>query len=155
MKALKFPLSPPLTRGTNDSACHQVHIEKPVIVPYNNDLKEISRKLRQYPTEAEIILWKRLRTKHTGFVFHCQKPIGGYIVDFYCSKAKLIVEVDGGYHLSSETRANDAVRNDTFRNLGLTVLRFFNSEVLNDTDNVVKKINKILLDSSFDKEDNP
>lgn len=76
-------------------------------------------------------------------------------MDFYCSEARLVVEVDGDYHLNAETSANDEVRDETMRNLGLTVLRFSNTEVLNNTDKVVETINRILLSSSFDKEDNP
>ena len=81
-------------------------------------------------------------------MFHRQKPIGGYIVDFYCPKARLVIEVDGDYHSTADTAGNDKVRDEIIRNLGITVLRFYNSEVLNDTDEVVKRINKILLNSS-------
>jgi very-short-patch-repair endonuclease len=126
-----------------------------MVTPYNKNLKEISRNLRSKPTEAERCLWNRLKLKHLGLIFHRQKPIGDYIVDFYCSEARLVVEVDGDYHLNAETSANDEVRDETMRNLGLTVLRFSNTEVLNNTDKVVETINRILLSSSFDKEDNP
>ncbi len=124
-----------------------------MVIPYNKNCKELSRNLRKSATEAERCLWKRLRLKHLGFVFHRQKPIGDYIADFYCSKAKLVVEIDGGYHLSNETAADDIVRDEIMHNLDLTVLRFSNSEVLNNTDKVVETIKKILLDSCFDKED--
>jgi very-short-patch-repair endonuclease len=116
-------------------------------IPYKNNLREISKTLRSQPTEAERCLWTRLKLKHLGYVFHRQKPLGGYIADFYCSKAKLVVEVDGGYHSNTEITGNDKVRDEIMRNLGLTVLRFSNSEALNNTDRVVETINKILLDS--------
>lgn len=119
-----------------------------MVIPYNTNLKEISKNLRSRPTEAELRLWKRLKLKHLGYIFHRQKPIGGYIVDFYCPKASLVIEVDGGYHSTVENACNDEVRNETMRNLGLTVLRFYNSEILNDTDEVVNRINEILLNSS-------
>jgi very-short-patch-repair endonuclease len=118
-----------------------------MVIPYNTNLKEILKNLRSRPTEAERRLWKRLRLKHFGYVFHRQKPIGGYIVDFYCPKARLVIEVDGGYHSTAEIVGNDKVRDETMRNMGLIVLRFNNSEVLNDTDEVVNRINKILLNS--------
>ena len=123
-----------------------------MVIPYKKNLREISKNLRSQPTEAERRLWRRLRLKHLGYVFHRQKPIADYIVDFYCSKVKLVVEVDGGYHTSAETTANDKVRDEIMRNLGLTVLRFSDSAVLNNINKVVETINKILLDSSFDKE---
>src|SRR4030042_4596689 len=123
-----------------------------MIIPFDTNLKKISNKLRHKPTEAERCLWKRLRLSLPVFIFHRQKPIGGYVVDFYCSNAKLVIEVDGEYHKNNETIANDRVRDEIMHNLGLTVLRFPNSEVLNNTDEVVEKIRRILLDSSFDKE---
>jgi very-short-patch-repair endonuclease len=118
-----------------------------MVIPYKKNLREISKNLRSQPTEAERCLWRRLKLKHIGYVFHRQKPIGDYIVDFYCSKAKLVIEVDGDYHFNAEITGNDKVRDEIMRNLGLTVLRFSNSEVLNNTDKVVETINKILLDS--------
>ena len=123
-----------------------------MIIPYDSNLKETSKKLRSKPTEAERCLWERIKGKHLGLIFHRQKPVGGYIVDFYCSQAKLVIEVDGGYHLDSETKSYDKVKDETLRNLGLKVERFTNEEVLNRIDKVVEKIKGILLDSSFDKE---
>ena len=122
-----------------------------MVTPYNANLKEISRSLRSKPTEAERCLWKRLKLKHLGYVFYRQKPIGDYIVDFYCHQAKLVVEVDGDYHDDAETSRNDKVRNAYMKSLGLKVLRFNNHEVLNNTDKVVGKISRILLDSPFIK----
>jgi len=121
-----------------------------MITPYNLKLKEISKNLRRKPTEAERCLWKRLRLRHLGFIFHRQKPIGGYIADFYCPEAKLVIEVDGGYHTNTATNANDKVRDETMHSIGLRVLRFSNTEVLQNTDKVIEAINKILLDSPFD-----
>ena len=115
-----------------------------MVVPYNTNLKQISKDLRRKPTEAERCLWKRLKLKHLGYAFYRQKPIGDYIVDFYCHQVKLVVEVDGGYHSNAETPGNDKVRNAYMKNLGLTVLRFFNSEVLKNTDKVVREISKHL-----------
>ena len=115
-----------------------------MIIPYNQNLKEISKGLRKNLTEAEKRLWERLKLKHLGYVFYRQKPIGDYIVDFYCNQAKLIVEVDGEYHLDNNTADSDRVRNEYMKNLGLTVLRFTNSEVLNNTNKVVEEISKQL-----------
>jgi very-short-patch-repair endonuclease len=128
------------------------------ILPYNQNLKEISKDLRKRLTEAEKHLWERLKNKHLGYIFYRQKPIGDYIVDFYCNQAKLVVEVDGGYHLANEAAGNDRVRNEYMKNLGLTVLRFNNKEVLENVDTVVTKI-KEHLDKSASilpyREDDP
>ena len=118
-------------------------------VPYNKNLKEISRKLRRQPTEAERCLWEKLRLKHLGYVFHRQKPIAGYIVDFYCSEAKLIIEVDGDYHRGIEIIENDNVRDEIMHNLGIFVLRFPNLEILNDIDEMVDKIVERLSTSTL------
>ncbi len=95
-------------------------------------------------TPAEKRLWQRLKLKHLGFIFHSQKPVGPYIADFYCPEAKLVVEVDGDYHIDKETAGNDKVRDEVMHNLGITVLRFHNDEVLEHTDKAVKTIDEIL-----------
>jgi very-short-patch-repair endonuclease len=117
------------------------------ILPYNQNLKEISKGLRKRLTEAEKHLWDRLKHKHLGYVFYRQKPIGDYIVDFYCNQTKLVVEVDGGYHLDNEAAGNDRLRNEYMKNLGLTVLRFNNKEVLENTDKVMEEIRKHMGES--------
>ena len=121
------------------------------MLPYNKNLKEISKSLRVNLTEAEQCLWTRLRLKHLGYVFYRQKPIGEYIVDFFCPKAKLVVEVDGGKHLTKVEAVNDRVRDEYMRSLGLIVLRFPNSEVLKNTDNVARMIYKKMTSSPFIK----
>ena len=95
-------------------------------------------------TDAEKLLWTRLRLKHLGYMFCRQKPIGDYIADFYCPKARLVVEVDGGQHLKKDTASNDRVRDEYMRSLGLTVLRFSNSDVLKNTDGVAEEIYELL-----------
>jgi very-short-patch-repair endonuclease len=114
------------------------------VIPYNKNLKEISKSLRANLTEAERRLWTRIRLKHLGYVFYRQKPIGDYIVDFYCPRAQLVVEVDGGQHFTVDTAGNDRVRDEYMRSLGLTVLRFSNSEVLKNTDSVAETIYELL-----------
>ena len=114
------------------------------MIPYNRKLNEPAKNLRSNLTDAEDCLWDRLKLKHLGFVFNRQKPIGEYIADFYCRKAKLIIEVDGGRHFSKDTVDNDRVRDEYMRSLGLTVLRFSNSEVLKNTDRVVATIHRQL-----------
>jgi len=91
-------------------------------------------------TPAEKCLWSRVRKKFLGYTFFRQKPIGEYIVDFYCDKAKLVVEVDGGRHFTKDDADNEKVRDQYMRSLELKALRFSNSEVLGHTDKVVEKI---------------
>jgi very-short-patch-repair endonuclease len=116
------------------------------VIPYKKNLKELSKSLRSNLTEAERCLWKRIRLKHLGYVFYRQKPIGDYIVDFYCPKAKLVIEVDGGQHFSGETRDNDKIRNEYLQSIGLMVLRFPNTEVQRNIEGVVERIIESLQD---------
>jgi very-short-patch-repair endonuclease len=96
-------------------------------------------------TNAETHLWAKLRLRQVkGYWFYRQKPIGEYIVDFFCPKAKLVVEVDGGQHFSDETTEYDKIRDDYLISLGLKVLRFTNNEVLTNIEGVVGKIEEAL-----------
>jgi very-short-patch-repair endonuclease len=115
------------------------------VIPYNKNLKELSKSLRDNLTEAERCLWARIRLKHLSYVFYRQKPIGEYIVDFYCPKARLVVEVDGGGHFTEDEASNDRVRDEYMRSLGLTVLRFSNSEVLKNIDSVAETVHELLV----------
>ncbi len=124
------------------------------LIPYNRNSKQSSRNLRNNQTEAEQCLWERIRNNHTGYKFYRQKPVGDYIVDFYCPKAKLIIEIDGAQHFTAEGIGNDKVRDEIMRGIGLTVLRFRNSEVMGNTDKVVESIiDKISLFPSLRKRD--
>jgi very-short-patch-repair endonuclease len=91
--------------------------------------------LRANDTEAEARLWQALRDRRLGgWKWRRQVPIGRYIVDFYCADAKLVVELDGGQH--SEQVAYDVRRTAALNASGLRVLRFWNSEVLTNSDGV-------------------
>jgi very-short-patch-repair endonuclease len=110
-------------------------------------------------TDAEKYLWSRIRIKQlNGYWFYRQKPVGEYIADFYCPKAKLVVEVDGGQHFSEETAEYDKIRDENMRSLGLRVIRFTNTEVLKNIEGVLERIieslvNKIPLMSPLTKEE--
>jgi very-short-patch-repair endonuclease len=98
-----------------------------------------ARQLRRNATDAEIRLWSRLRRKQlAGFRFRRQHPLGSYIVDFFCPEARLIVEVDGGQH--GEENAHDARRTEWLEARGYRVVRFWNNEVLSNTDGVLTTI---------------
>ncbi len=112
------------------------------MLPYNKKLKAYSRALRKNMTDAERRLWSKLRGKQIkGLQFYRQKIIGDYIVDFYCPRAKLVVEVDGGQHYIAEGIEKDRKREGCLiENFGLKVFRFSDIEVLKDIDAVVEKI---------------
>ena len=103
-------------------------------------LKERAEEMRKNPTEAEKVLWEALRANGLGVKFRQQHIIEDFIVDFYCNEYKVTVEVDGGYHNTSEQTVSDAERTARLNELGYTELRFTNEEVLHDLDNVLKKI---------------
>lgn len=108
---------------------------------YNTKLKMLSRKLRKEMTDAERLLWSRLRGKQLKELqVYRQRIIGNYIVDFYCPKAKLVIEVDGGQHHTDKGIEKDIVRNRYLEKSGLRVLRFSDTEVLKDIEAVVESI---------------
>ena len=108
------------------------------MISYKSGLKLISRRLRSEMTENERLLWSRLRRKQLhGIQFYRQKPIGGYIVDFYAPAARLVVEVDGSQHQDNIHAQNDVHREESLKSQGLRVLRFTNLQVLQELDSVV------------------
>ena len=113
------------------------------MLPYNKNLKQRSRQLRENLTDAEKHLWSKVRMKQLrDRQFYRQKPIGDYIVDFYCPKAKLVIEVDGSQHFSDEVTSYDRIRDEYLSSLGLRVLRFTNTEVLTNTEGVLERISE-------------
>lgn len=113
--------------------------------PYNKNLKQASRELRNNMTEAEKLLWSRLRGKQIlGLQFYRQKPILNFIVDFYCPVANLVIECDGGQHFTEEGLEADRVRDQALAELGLRVLRFDNQQILNETDVVAQVIYDVI-----------
>ena len=103
-------------------------------------LKRYARENRNRSTEAEEILWELLRAKQLGVPFKRQNIIGDYIADFVCLPAKLIVEIDGGYHQLPEQQMSDEQRTEWLQRRGYKVLRFINEEIIADTNNVLEKI---------------
>ena len=102
-----------------------------------------ARRMRAEMTDAERRLWSRLRRRQIeGLHFRKQVEIGNYVVDFCCLKRRLIVEVDGSQH--AEREAQDERRTDWLNDEGYRVLRFWNNEVLQNTDGVVEMILRVL-----------
>ncbi len=103
----------------------------------------MARRLRQAPTDAERKLWSLLRRKQLdGVRFRRQQPIGPYVVDFYCSSCRLVIEVDGGQH--DTNRAADEKRTAWLAMRGYRVLRFWNNEVLTNLDGVFEVLRETL-----------
>ena len=111
------------------------------MLEYNRNLKQPSRELRKNLTDAERLLWSRLRGKQMlGVQFYRQKPIGPFIVDFYAHVVALVVEVDGGQHYEPEHARKDAERDRCLADVGIMVVRFNNLQVLQETDAVVEEL---------------
>src|SRR5258708_6848130 len=108
-------------------------------VPSNAVGPQRSRELRTASTDAELKLWSMLRNRGLGgFKFRRQFPIGGYIADFVCIERKLIIEVDGFQHVEREQY--DRQRTADLNARGFRVLRFWNNDVLENTDDVAEEI---------------
>lgn len=100
-----------------------------------------ARYLRKSQTDAESLLWSRLRARQlTGIKFRRQHPIGPYVLDFYCAEAHLAVEVDGSQHLESIAINQDQARMKFLENKSIKVIRFWNHEVLENLDAVLESI---------------
>ena len=108
-------------------------------------MKTVARMLRRQSTDTERLLWKHLRARHmAGFKFRRQVLIEPYIVDFACLEAKLIVEADGGQH--AQQVDYDRERSAFLETLGYTVMRFWDHEILVNTDAVLEQIHRFLMD---------
>lgn len=111
------------------------------LVDYNRKLKNKSRVLRLNMTDTERVLWNRIRRGQIkNLHFYRQKPVGNYIVDFYCPKAKMVIEVDGGQHYEDVGIELDKIRTEYFEKLGLEVLRFANIDILKNLESVLVEI---------------
>ena len=105
---------------------------------------KLAKKLRRNMTDAERLLWSKIRNAQLGAKFRRQQPIGKYIVDFACFEEKIIIEIDGGQHYQNE---DDKKRDKWFIREGYTVLRFWNNDVLRNIRGVVGVIKKELMSS--------
>lgn len=113
--------------------------------PYGRTLKKSSRSLRMNMTDAEQLLWQRVRRKQIRSVqFYRQKPLLSYVVDFYCPAAKLVVELDGSQHFEEAHQIKDRLRDEALERLGLQVLTFDNRQVLLETEAVLTVIDEVV-----------
>ena len=112
-----------------------------------------ARNLRQNLTDAECLLWSRLRRRQmAGFKFRRQHMIGSYICDFVCTEMRVVIELDGSQHL--DQASYDANRDRFLRSQGYRVLRFWNGDVMNQTESIMETIVAALhrqdMDGRFD-----
>lgn len=107
----------------------------------SSDKRDMARRFRAEPTEAEAMLWQALRgRKHGGLKFRREQPLLGFIVDFYCEERNLAVEVDGSVHDSYDAKQYDAERDAAMNAAGVRVLRLKNQEVLENLDQALQSI---------------
>ncbi|TCV80028.1 MULTISPECIES: endonuclease domain-containing protein [Methylomonas] len=107
-------------------------------------MKQLARALRKNQTDAEKLLWYRLRNRQlAGCKFRRQQVIGPYIADFLCLEPKLIIELDGGQHATQQDQ--DEQRTRFLESLGYRVLRFWNHDVIRDIESVLETIRLVVI----------
>ena len=112
-------------------------------IKYNPKLKKKARELRNNSTPSEIELWKSIRAgKVLGYTFNRQKPIDEFIVDFYCKKLRLVIEIDVESH--TDKQEYDKRREQRLKKLGLTTIRFYDHDVMENVDGVLEKIKQTI-----------
>ena len=115
---------------------------------------DFARALRVKSTDAERLLWSKLRNRQVeGWKFRRQVPLGGYIVDFLCEDANLIVELDGGQH--GEALNYDAMRTKWLNKNGYQVIRFWNNDAMNNIDGVLQSLTLTLSQGRGDGKSEP
>ncbi len=119
----------------------------------NNQDFSNTRMLRKTLTKAEELLWHNLRNRRLkGAKFRRQHPVSGYIADFYCHEAKLIIEVDGEIHDLSDHMEHDEGRSYELELNGIHVIRFKNAEILEDLETVLNRITDDLISKNVNPE---
>ncbi|MXO91885.1 endonuclease domain-containing protein [Pontixanthobacter aquaemixtae] len=104
---------------------------------------KLSRKLRSEMSLPEVLLWKELRKRPGGLKFRRQHPAGDYVLDFYCAKAKLAIEIDGAVHDGDEAARRDTNRASFLRSRRIATTRIPAQEVLEDIEPVVQRLVEI------------
>jgi len=118
------------------------------IIPYNSNLKELARQLRNNSTKTEILLWQKLKRKQMyGYDFHRQKPIDNYILDFFCYELMLGIEIDGYSHDFLEVFEKDLKKTKRMNELNISVLRFSDFQILKEMDHVLRAIEYFIFES--------
>ena len=111
--------------------------------------KQKRRELRRNMTNTEIMIWSKLRRKQVcGYKFRRQYGVGSYIIDFYCSKIKLAVEIDGDTHFQEGIEAYDQQRQAFIEGFGIRFLRFTNRDIYENLDGVLETIRRVMKQMS-------
>mgnify|MGYP002777116584 FL=1 len=118
-------------------------LETGYYLPYNPELKQTARELRQNQTPAEKKLWNNYFKTFKYRVVR-QRPIDYFIVDFYCAALKLVIEVDGESHFTNDSIAYDLERTQILEGYGLKVIRFTNDEVMKTFEGVCARIEELV-----------
>jgi very-short-patch-repair endonuclease len=117
------------------------------IIPYNPKLKELAKQLRQSMTFSEVKLWNELKNGQLmGYDFDRQRPIGNYIVDFFCKDLQLAIEVDGITHLDEKVIVKDFIRQENIESYGVSFLRFDALLVVNKVEAAIREIRDWIID---------
>ena len=114
------------------------------MLPQNKKLKSFARKLRNNSTRHENRLWYEFLRKYP-LQFNRQKIIMNYIADFYCAKARLVIELDGSQHYTEEGISRDAAREELLKSFNITIIRFSNLEIDQNFEGVCDSINQVVL----------
>jgi very-short-patch-repair endonuclease len=108
---------------------------------YNPKLKQLARNLRNNSTLSEVLFWKEVRGKNIlGYQFLRQKPIGNFIVDFYCPKLKLAIEIDGDSHAFREVARRDKIKDAYLNNLGIHLIRYEDHKIKKDIQSTISHL---------------
>jgi very-short-patch-repair endonuclease len=112
---------------------------------YNNlKLKNRRKFLRHDTPEPEQILWYYLKSKNLGYKFRRQYSVESYVLDFYCTKLRLAIEIDGDSHFTPKARIYDTIREQRLRKENIQILRFTNVEIIENIESVLEKISNNL-----------
>jgi very-short-patch-repair endonuclease len=128
---------PPLEKGRSASVASRVGIKQSRF-DRSKFKTANARRLRRNSTDVEMKLWQKLRNRQSGVDFRRQHPAGGFVLDFYCPALRLAIELDGGQHAEESLR--DQRRDAWFGDRGVTVLRFWNSDVTGNFSGVLDTI---------------
>jgi len=104
------------------------------------NLGQYQRDLRSSMTKSEAVLWKYLKGDQSGYRFRRQYGVGNYIVDFYCPKLKVAIEVDGSTHNEARVFEKDLVKQEYLEKLGILVKRYNSNDIFNNLDNILQDI---------------
>lgn len=128
-------------------------INRPFYYGASTEILARAKKLRTQQTGTEKVLWKKLdKSNFENLRFRRQHPIGRFIVDFYCHKLMLAIELDGSVHNKTEVAERDEGREHELKKLRLRILRFTNHDVIHDMDHILEKIKKLKTQKEKHKE---